>query len=75
MYIALADENVDGYGTDANWQPKLYDYQQNGANVLFFTFINPADMKVPKAFQNLAATKGSTKSLANVHDFNDFGST
>jgi hypothetical protein len=26
---------------------------QDGANVLFFTFINPSNMEVPRAFQKL----------------------
>jgi len=59
MYLPLADETEDGFHDDADWEPKLYSYQQNGANVLFFCFINPATMDVPKAFGKLAATKGT----------------
>lgn len=60
MYLALADEAADGdFGSDADWEPRLYEYQQQGSNVLFFTFINPADMKVPTSFQKLAATRGT----------------
>eukprot|EP00095_Tigriopus_kingsejongensis_P000832 snap_masked-scaffold63_size435493-processed-gene-3.3 protein:Tk00832 transcript:snap_masked-scaffold63_size435493-processed-gene-3.3-mRNA-1 annotation:"GA22559" len=60
LYLALADESAEGdFGTDSVWEPRLYEYQQTGANVLFFTFINPSDMKVPVSFQNLAATKGT----------------
>ena len=43
--LALAEE--DG------WEPKLYPYQQQGANVLFFTFINPETMAVPESFKKL----------------------
>ena len=59
MYLAIADDEVMGYHTDDAWAPKLYEYQQQGSNVLFFTFINPESMKVPISFKNLASTKGS----------------
>jgi len=59
MYILLADDTEDGFGTDEDWEPGLFPYQQNGANVLFFTFINPATMKVPLAFKKLAASRGT----------------
>ena len=61
IYIVLADNTEDGFGDDANWDPKLYEYQQSGANVLFFTFIDPKTMKVPNAFQKLASTRGSSE--------------
>ena len=61
IYILLADDTVEGFTTDSDWNPKLFDYQQNGANVLFFTFINPETMKVPKSFQTLAATRSSSE--------------
>ena len=61
IYIILADDTVEGFTTDSDWNPKLFDYQQTGANVLFFTFINPETMKVPKSFQKLAATRGSSE--------------
>jgi len=59
MYILLADDFEEGFEDDADWTPRLYEYQQLGANVLFFTFINPATMEVPLAFQKLAASRGS----------------
>ena len=59
MYLALADDGIAGYHTDDLWAPKLYEYQQQGANVLFFTFINPESMKVPVSFKNLASTRGN----------------
>ena len=59
IYITLADDTVEGFETDSDWDPKLFEYQQTGTNVLFFTFINPETMQVPKSFQKLAATKGS----------------
>ena len=35
------------------WGFNVYNIHQEGANVLFFTFINPATMDVPAAFQKL----------------------
>merc|ERR1711962_1781295 len=59
MYILLADDTEDGFHTDSDWTPLLHEYQQDGANVLFFTFINPATMDVPLSFHKLASTRGS----------------
>ena len=59
MYLALADDGIAGYHTDDAWAPKLYEYQQQGSNVLFFSFINPESMIVPISFKNLASTRGS----------------
>jgi len=59
MYILLADDFEAGFDSDAEWEPSLYPYQQTGANLLFFTFINPETMQVPKAFKKLSATRGS----------------
>jgi hypothetical protein len=59
MYILLADENQKGYETDSEWEPRLHKYQQKGSNVLFFTFIHPQTMEVPKSFENLAKTGGT----------------
>jgi len=59
MYILLADDTEDGFHTDSDWNPLLHEYQQTGANVLFFTFINPASMEVPVSFQKLAASRGT----------------
>ena len=62
IYIILADDTVENYTTDSDqWEPRLFDYQQTGANVLFFTFINPDGMVVPKSFAKLAATRGSSE--------------
>jgi hypothetical protein len=33
--------------------PEFSYLMQDGANVLFFTFINPSNMEVPRAFQKL----------------------
>ena len=61
LYILLADETMPGYTTNSGqWEPRLYEYQQKGANVLFFTFIHPTGMVVPKSFRKLAATRGSS---------------
>ena len=54
FYCLLADDPVAGYNSLSNWQPSLYDYQMQGSNVLWFTFINPQTMEVPPAYQNLA---------------------
>ena len=60
MYLALASDSLDAYHTDNDdWEPKLYKYQQEGANVLFFTFINPETMIVPRSFQKLAKSRGT----------------
>jgi len=59
MYILLADDTEDGFHTDSDWEPLLHEYQQTGANVLFFTFINPATMEVPLSYQKLAASRGT----------------
>ena len=61
MYILLADKTEEGFGDDAEWEPLLFEYQQTGANVLFFTFIDPKTMNIPKAFEKLAATRGSSE--------------
>ena len=58
LYLLLADDYHEDFDSNAQWSPKLYDYQQKGANVLFLTFINPGTMAIPPAFQNLAATRG-----------------
>jgi len=59
MYILLADNTEDEFHDDADWEPLLYPYQQTGANVLFFTFIDPSTMAVPNAFKKLAASRGT----------------
>ena len=61
MYILLADNTEEGFGDDAEWEPKLYEYQQKGSNILFFTFIDPKTMNIPKAFEKLSATRGSSE--------------
>ena len=53
FYVLLADDTEPGYESAADWEPQLWDYQQQAANVLFFTFINPETMEVPPAFQKL----------------------
>jgi hypothetical protein len=59
FYSLIADDTVQGYTSTDNWQPNLYDYQLNGTNVLWLTFINPNLMPaVPVAMANLAKCKG-----------------
>ena len=60
LFVLLADDDHKGFETNAEWEPRLFSHQQQGANVLFFTFIHPQKMEVPKAFQNLAKTRGSS---------------
>jgi len=64
FYTLLADDTVPGYTSSDNWQPQLPHYLQAGSNTLFFTFINPGNMKVPPSFTNLAKTKGTGASGA-----------
>merc|ERR1719232_1966879 len=59
LYVLLADDTEDGFGTMADWEPELYDWQRESSNVLFFTFIHPDTMEVPKAYKKLAATRGT----------------
>lgn len=61
MYILLADnaDEHEGWHDNDDWEPLLHPYQQQGSNVLFFTFIDPTNMTVPLAFRKLAATRGS----------------
>jgi hypothetical protein len=61
LYILLADDSEEGYESDSEWVPELYDWQQTGSNVLFFTFIHPGTMDIPPSFQKLAASRGSGK--------------
>jgi hypothetical protein len=75
MYIVLADDGVEGYETEnSDWEPKLYQYQQEGANVLFFTFINPESMTVPKSFEKLAKSRGTGLDGAVPEDTGDIPS-
>ena len=59
MYVLLADDNHKGYETSSEWEPRLHEYQQKGSNVLFFSFIHPQTMEVPKSFQKLAKSRGT----------------
>jgi len=59
LYVLLADDDHEGFESDRDWEPELYEYQQKGANVLFFTFIHPTTMAIPPAFQHLAKTRGT----------------
>ena len=49
IYLYLPSYHTD----NGDWEPRLYEYQQRGANVLFFTFINPETMRVAEAFKKL----------------------
>lgn len=58
LYVLLADDDHEGYESEAVWEPRLYEWQQKAANVLFFTFIHPITMDIPPAFEALAKTRG-----------------
>jgi len=68
LYVLLADDDHENFTSTDVWEPELYEYQQEGANVLFFTFIHPTTMAVPPAFQKLAATRGTDKKGAVPKD-------
>ena len=59
FYIILADDTWEGFEWDSDWEPQIYDYMAEAANVLFFSFINPANMIVPNAYKKLMESKGS----------------
>ncbi len=60
LYVLLADDDEEGYESESDsWTPELFEWQQQGANVLFFTFIHPETMDIPPAFKKLAATRGT----------------
>merc|ERR1712106_564962 len=59
LYILLADDSEEGFESDADWNPELFDWQQEASNVLFFTFIHPDTMEIPLSYQKLAATRGT----------------
>jgi len=59
LYVLLADDDHEGFESNAVWEPRLYEWQQKAANVLFFTFIHPITMDIPKSFENLAKTRGT----------------
>jgi len=59
LYILLADDTEEGYDSNADWEPQLFDWQQTASNVLFFTFIHPETMEVPPSFEKLAATRNT----------------
>jgi len=59
LYILLADDSEELYESDADWDPRLFPWQQEASNVLFFTFIHPDTMEVPPSYQKLAATRGT----------------
>merc|ERR1712183_283261 len=59
LYVLLADDTETGFETKSDWEPKLFPWQQESSNVLFFTFIHPESMEVPRAYRKLAATRGT----------------
>jgi len=60
LYILLADDTEEGFESEtSSWEPELHPWQQEAANVLFFTFIHPATMAIPPSYQKLAATRGT----------------
>jgi len=61
LYVLLADDSEKGFESNADWNPELFEWQQQGSNVLFFTFIHPDTMEIPPSFQKLAASRGTDK--------------
>ncbi len=60
LYVLLADDDEEGFESESDsWTPELFEWQQQGSNVLFFTFIHPETMDIPPAFQKLAKTRGT----------------
>jgi len=59
LYVLLADDSEEGFESNADWEPELFEWQQQGSNVLFFTFIHPDTMEIPPSFQKLAASRGT----------------
>ena len=59
FYLLMADETISGYGSRDDWNPRLHPYQQRGANMYIFTFINPITLTVPRSFATLARSKGT----------------
>lgn len=47
MYLLLSDNTQTNFNDFSNWSPKLFPYQQQAANVLYFSFIDPTTMNVP----------------------------
>ena len=47
------------YHDESDWNPLLFPYQQTGANVLYFTFIDPSTMLVPLSFRKLGNDRKS----------------
>ena len=70
MYVLLADDkDKDRYDSQAEWTPQLWPYQQDGTNVLFFTFVNASLMPdVPPAFTKLARSRGTDEEGAVPKD-------
>ena len=65
MYLLLADESMEGFQTWDEWDPRLYEYQQRGANVLFFSFISPGDCYLIPFDQFLFLKMGQSWPLFN----------
>ena len=65
MLVEIFPSTFTSFHSDADWEPRLYPYQQQGANVLFFTFINPETMTIPEAFKKLGKdlTQNQIKSV------------
>merc|ERR1719400_2844586 len=59
LYVLLADDTETGFETTSDWEPRLFPWQQESSNVLFFTFIHPDSMEAPRAYRKLAATRGT----------------
>eukprot|EP00756_Hemistasia_phaeocysticola_P018238 Hpha_TRINITY_DN15583_c1_g1::TRINITY_DN15583_c1_g1_i1::g.103972::m.103972 len=59
LYCLIADDTVANRTSSSVWQPKLYPYQQTGANVLYLTFLNPDSIPdLPPAMTALVKCRG-----------------
>lgn len=61
FYCLLVDDTVKNYTSTDEWTPRLYPFQETGANVLFLTFLHPEKMPaVAPAMRNLAGCRGQS---------------
>ena len=67
MYVAVSDNDAMKYKDSYHWTPRLMQYQVEGANVLFMTFVDPQTMELPVAMRNLAASRGKSETGSVPH--------
>ena len=67
MYVLVSDNGDSKYKDSHHWTPRLHQYQVEGANVIFMTFVDPKTMEVPVAMRNLAASRGKSETGSVPH--------